>query len=662
MKIKQYCKTGFLAALPIGCVAGIGMLTAQAQEEYNGTLNLGVGGVIANGSQAAFQQRLQQNGNFYGGLSGFTYEREVGDVLWTMEGRALYGNDDYAFILGASKEGLGYLEIGYQEYTTFYDGTGGYLPGFVTPIYPINDDEYELDRGEAWLEAGLRVDDLPEITFRYSHLWRDGQKDSTSWGRPDSRAIQHTLNDIDETRDVFELDIAHAFGNTDLALGLRYELMDNSQTRIMENGAESHNDAFDAELFNAHASSVSRLNDQMMLSFGYSFTTFNSDTYVKRTGSILGYNDGGANQKMNVVNASFWWNPIEDLTIVPSVRAEWNDADARSNFWYDGYGGDGYANPNVSVQGYTVTEQIEATYTGIDNIALYTKLTFEQEEEDTNWDYFQELDPSFAPGEIPSLTQSGYRYKDGEINRMKATIGGTWYAKKGLSFAAEYYYKQTDIDYTTINTGTGLTHFGDAHIQSLDMETNDFNLRMTWRPRSDLTLVTRYDYQLTTFDTVGFDGGLAALPEVEAGEYVRNILSQSATYLINESMYLQGSVSYTMSDTESAGSKGDPSILTRSDNDYLTTNLTVGYALDDKTELTAGYSYFLAKNFTVPSGSVGYGTDLEEHVFSLGVTRALSPAMIWNMGYAYYASNDGDSGGNSDFDVHMLSTGLQVKF
>ena len=32
--------------------------------------------------------------------------------------------------------------------------------------------------------------------------------------------------------------------------------------------------------------------------------------------------------------------------------------------------------------------------------------------------------------------------------------------------------------------------------------------------------------------------------------------------------------------------------------------------------------------------------------------------MIWNLGYGYYTSNDGTSGGHNDFDAHMVSTGL----
>ena len=324
----------------------------------------------------------------------------------------------------------------------------------------------------------------------------------------------------------------------------------------------------------------------------------------------------------------------------------------------------------MDVDGNTLTEQIEVRYTGIENLVLYANAMFEQEDEDTDWVYFQDLIPM---DQTPSFTnEPATRNKDGEANRMKASIGGTWYARSGLSFSAEYSHKETDLDYEADTFGTGITHFGDAHIKSLDMTTDDFNLRMTWRPLSNLSLVTRYDWQLATYDMVGIDGNLDVLPEIESGEYERHIISQSATWLPLEQVYVQGTVSWVMSETDTPADDQAPLRITDFDNDYVMANLTVGYALDRKTDITAGYSYYYSSNFnTLPMtsyasgpapGSVGYGTDLEEHVFSLRLNRWINPNMIWNVGYAYYTSNDGTSGGNNDFDAHMVSTGLQVRF
>jgi len=76
---------------------------------------------------------------------------------------------------------VGYLKAGYREYRTYYDLSGGYYPPNQAWIQPW-DPENSIDRGEVWVEAGLRLEELPQLTFRYAHQFRDGYKDSTSWG------------------------------------------------------------------------------------------------------------------------------------------------------------------------------------------------------------------------------------------------------------------------------------------------------------------------------------------------------------------------------------------------------------------------------------------------------------------------------------------------
>ena len=49
---------------------------------------------------------------------------------------------------------------------------------FFDPPYP----EMHIDRGDIWIELGLRVPNWPEITIRYDHEFRFGEKDSTVWG------------------------------------------------------------------------------------------------------------------------------------------------------------------------------------------------------------------------------------------------------------------------------------------------------------------------------------------------------------------------------------------------------------------------------------------------------------------------------------------------
>lgn len=138
-------------------------------------------------------------------------------------------------------------------------------------------------------------------------------------------------------------------------------------------------------------------------------------------------------------------------------------------------------------------------------------------------------------------------------------------------------------------------------------------------------------------------------------------------------LYVQGNISYTWAETET-----DSRYTPDSDNDYVSGNLTVGYAVDDKTDITLSYNYYGADNYAqqgapyVADGSndipndMGFGLNTEEHSLSLSINRMLAPNMIWNLRYAFITSNTDSmpdqTGGYNDFDAQMISTGLQIRF
>ena len=140
---------------------------------------------------------------------------------FSVDGHAIFDNDDYDIQVSLSQAKAWVISAaGYTEFRSWYDGNGGFFPVNGQFFVPPNQ-EMELDRGEAWVELGLRMPKLPEITFHYSHQFREGQKDSTIWGdtiltglpppppntNNPTRKIAPAFRDIDETRDIFSLDI-----------------------------------------------------------------------------------------------------------------------------------------------------------------------------------------------------------------------------------------------------------------------------------------------------------------------------------------------------------------------------------------------------------------------------------------------------------------------
>ena len=173
------------------------------------------------------------------GIEDLHWEPNINkDVTLKLDGRAMAGNEDYLASIELSYRDVGYIKTGYRKFRTWYDGHGGYFPPNDL-FFDLYDNDFAIDRGSIWVELGLRVPKWPEITFRYERQWRDGQKDSTIWGDTNltglttnpARGIVPTFLNIDETRDIFTLDLKHTIGKTEVGVGGRYETQDSDNSR-----------------------------------------------------------------------------------------------------------------------------------------------------------------------------------------------------------------------------------------------------------------------------------------------------------------------------------------------------------------------------------------------------------------------------------------------
>ena len=205
---------------------------------------------------------------------------------------------------------------------------------------------------------------MPVITFRYSHEFRDGRKGSTSWGDTaltgglGTRAIVPSFYDIDERRDVVELDVKHTIGKTDFGIGGRLDFSRQDDTlnirrRPGETGTTvagpntsidrfvTQRNGVDTDMYNVHAFTDSRLSDRVRFTVGGSFTTLDTDisgsriygpdydsvydpNFVRRQERDAGFINlsGGTQWKQYVGNVNFMITPCEHLDLVPSLRIE----------------------------------------------------------------------------------------------------------------------------------------------------------------------------------------------------------------------------------------------------------------------------------------------------------------------------------------------------
>ncbi|MGH7955674.1 MAG: hypothetical protein ACREH8_01520, partial [Opitutaceae bacterium] len=152
-----------------------------AQIVTSGTIAFAAGGAFLDGDEPAFQQRMRQRKDGYGGIEDFTWSRTTDATLLRFDARAIPGNEDYRFTARWEKFDAFYVEANYKQFRTYYDGSGGrFLPRDLA-ISWFNE-ALELDRSYFSVEFGTLAPDRPQWRFRYDRMTRDGTKNSIRWG------------------------------------------------------------------------------------------------------------------------------------------------------------------------------------------------------------------------------------------------------------------------------------------------------------------------------------------------------------------------------------------------------------------------------------------------------------------------------------------------
>ncbi len=652
----------------------------KSEADYRNWIELGVGGTWLKDNGARFQQRQNLRNGAFGGIQDFHYEQDVGKKgILQVDGRGMFDNNDYSLRFSLDNPDKGYLRGGYRESRSWFDGSGGFFPkgNLWLPVY---DDDLTVDRGEAWFEGGLTLPGKPVFTFRYSHQFRDGVKDSTSWGDSTltggsgARGIVPTFLNIDEQRDIFQGNVRHAFGKTDVGLGLRFETSSQDNSRNIrwnpgeaKNGYTTQRDKVDSDLFSVHAFSESRLNEKFLLTSGYSFTTLDSDIsgyrvygpsydpdFAQRLPSPDSFDGlvGGSQLQQHVVNLNLMWNLTDRLFLIPSLRVEKQDSDSESFFDSPAAPFSSYPYGGASDRGLLdVSQSLELRYTGLTNWVFSARGYWLEGSGDLD----QRLDNLGTRANVFSRSTDDTRFW------QKYSVGANWYPLRKLNFASEYYHKQRSNDFehetdSTRNLPASPIRYP-AFLRAHDFDTDDVNFRATWRPLANLTLVGRYDFQFSTIDVTADN-----LARTQSSEMTSHIVSGSISWTPVSRLYLLGGINWVSDKTDTPADEITAAIQ-ESKNNYWTANASIGCVLDEKTDWETQYSYYRADNFADNStAGMPYGAGAEEHGITTGLKRRISARMQVALKYGYFEGRDETSGHNNDYQAHLVYSSFRYRF
>jgi hypothetical protein len=699
---------------PDGKSTPVAGATTEQETEYKNWIELGIGGTITDGDRAQFEQEHHLPGDeVYGGITDMHYEHGVGEkAILTVDGHALWDINDYDIKVQLEEPKFGYVQVGFTEFRSWYDGNGGFFPPHGGTWFPPFFPEMHIDRGDVWIELGLRAPDLPEMTLRFDHMFRDGQKDSTTWGDTaltglqvnPTRKIVPSFRDIDETRDILSFDASKTFGNTDALIGMRWEHVENLDDIKMERNAgqinpppvagrqrfvtQNQND--DIDLFSGHAITETRFTDNFWFTAGYSYTTIDNDTSGSRNFGThfdsafgepvpqLGQRDhafvdlaGMAEVVYHVVNANLFWMPFENLSVISGFRYTHEDDDTDATYLAlepvpntppftspngSNPRGGFHFGPASPASGERQSDydrfaqSLGLRYTGVKNLLLYAE--GEWEEECGHVFEFQSDEGLLVD-------------KDTHFIGQKYAVGATWYPMARMDVAAQYYHKIADYD-NDIFQASGQRLVGQ------DWDTDDANIHVTLRPKvpawlGTVSIVTRYDYIFTSIDGQ-WALDTSPLREQQTGDITKHLISESITWNPLARFYLQANGSVTLNQTETPASKislipnTSPTVVDFR-NDYWTVSASAGYLLDDKTDLHTEYSFFCANDhFKNSRVAVPYGLGATEHIVSAGISRELTKQVRISLRYTYFNYDDATFGGHNDYEAHSIFSSLQYRF
>jgi len=659
---------------------------------YSNWIELSTGALLTQGNANQATQGKQLNPGVFGGIEDLHYESQVAKkTTFTLDGHSIFDDHDYSVGLGLVRDDLGFVRVHFENFRTWDSGTGGYIPD-AQLSYALPGDALALDRGLITFEAGLTKPDLPQITFKYSHSYRNGDESPTLWGPvhdPSSGNIYNVypgIYSINEKSDTFQLDLTHHYKELNYGVGVSYEtgnLNDADKLTfwqgesIQQKVTDQQGTSYD--MLSAHAFAESWIKDNLFLSTGFMYANLDDrftgsqiygddfDVVYSPAYPALSYGytslNGGAHEHQYVMNVNLMSLPTKTFTISPSIRVQkedWNSDAAGVGTLYDPYYNQGETQPFNSNSGYDsldVCERLDLRYTGVTNWVF--NLGGQWTEGQGNLHENGGLTQVNGIGPIPVQFAT-----DDSRLFQKYFASARWYPVRQASLDVGGYYKinQYNYDNTLDNTPNDLST-GNAYpgfILYQGFETLDGNIRLTLRLPKNITLVSRYEYQDSTIRTQ--PDPASQLSEVNSSKMHSHIIGQNASWTPLNWLGLQAGFNYVLSTTKTPTSDYTQAVL-NSQNNYWTVNFNSTLVLDDKTDLNLGYFYYRAddgQNNIV--GGVPLGTDTEEHSITAALSRRITQNLRLNLKYAFTHYDDLASVGHFSYDAQVIFASLQYRF
>ncbi len=664
------------------------LLSQDAEFSYETTLRY----ISVDGDEDQFRANTWMEEGFGGRIDRFRYQKSIGDDReFELQGSLGLPENNYEIDWRYEKFRYGYLEGGFEQYRKYFDETGGFYAPYSQSAFDL-DRELSLDRGKAWLEAGLTKPTIPEMSLRYEYHYKDGTKSTLQWGTVSGpgqpRNIYPASKSVDQDRHVIEYRIGDGSADFSWQETARLEIDDLDTTRrnasVVRPGRSKPDKAVRIQEGHKHIQGSNTLkaekkvNDWLRVSGGYLYkhldgeASYDATTFltpnagVPPTTALTGNdpfwfdNEIILDRESHVVNGNTMIEPSEGLTVSSGIQSDWTRQSGFGDVRLDEPDPSGVvvrqpATLDANLDKLRVQEDVEIRFTRIPYTTLFFDTRLEQEQIDQR------------ERQVSNGSQAFLRSTDHESDLKQYKTGFSLSPWTWTSLHASYKrrLKQNDYDHTRDEALVGVPGQGfSAFIRGRDIDTDEIEVKTVFRPIGWLKTSLRYQLIATDFvaDTDPIAGGqLSPGGRIFSGNYDVNRYSANLTLTPWQRIYFTSSVSYRRSRTVTTD-HGNQAVAPYV-GDIYSLHQSANWIVDEKTDMNLGYTLSLTdyEQDNVAAG-LPLGMAFAQHTIQMGFKHRLRPNVTTKLQYAFYLYNETSTGGRNDFKAHGLFASLGMTF
>jgi hypothetical protein len=638
------------------------------------------GGTAVRGDVKKFRELYWQRDGWNGGLEEFEMtEKPSADSAITASGHIL--PDDYKIKLSAEKTDLGFARFGWSQFRRYYDDTGGYYPLFTPDTFTL-DRDLHMDVGRAWTEFGLTLPHWPRIVIGYDYQYRDGAESTLHWGPVSSgtttRNIYPAFENVSEKTQTLKLDIDYDMAGVSLSDSFRaqwYRLATHSVNEssytlggvglALTTADDRQNHFQGANTFHLEK----QIADWWLASGGFLYSRLNSDgamdvatldpAFLDAALGAPGWDSQAIQlrRESNVFSLSSLLGPWEGLNLSLGIQNEWdrqagftvaavNIALPFAPFIFP-------LNPPETIHSdldrSIFSQDLGLRFTSIPFTTVFADARFQQ---DSLGEYDEELS-----GLSPFLRRTDTK---SDLQDFRAGFNTSPWRRVSWSGDFRRYHNSTDYE-TPLKDPPELQGYP-GFIQWRDLLSQEAQTKLSVQVTAWLKTTLSYQWLENHYRTAtGPVSDLAGkVPDalspgggLLAGRYDSQIASLNATLTPWRRFFLSATFCFQNARTQT-DANNTPAVAPYAGNIYnLLLNGT--YALNQKTDLVAGYSFSTA-DFAQDNLAYGLplGTRYHEHSIQAGCNRKFGKANSIGFQYRYYSYADAGLGGANDFTAHAI--------